>query len=378
MVIVNQPLLINLFVSLYCYASLPVAVFAAAAKRCILPTEELNMQMQQNTSLKTFNTFGINAASNFFARFSNAGELKSLVAAAPKLPLLVLGGGSNILFTGNFNGVVLKNEIKGIEQIDEDETFVYLKAGAGENWHQFVLYCIDQNLGGVENLSLIPGNVGASPMQNIGAYGAEIKDVFHELEAFHLQDGAIIKFGLNDCAFGYRESVFKNKYKHQYAIVSVTYKLRKQPVFNTSYGAIGQELENAGVQELSVKAISDAVIRIRSSKLPDPAVIGNAGSFFKNPEVTLEKFQLLKNKFPAVVGYAAENGMYKLAAGWMIEQCGWKGYRKGDAGCHAKQALVLVNYGNATGNEIFDLSTAILQSVQEKFGVLLEREVNII
>jgi UDP-N-acetylmuramate dehydrogenase len=291
---------------------------------------------------------------------------------------MILGGGSNILFTHNVAGLVLKNEIKGIEKTGEDEDFVYVKAGAGENWHQFVLYCIAHNWAGVENLSLIPGNIGASPMQNIGAYGTELKDVFHELEAWHLQDGCLVKFGLADCGFDYRESVFKRQFRQQFAIVTVTYKLRKQPQFNTSYGAIAQELEKAGVQQLSLKAISDAVIRIRSSKLPDPAMIGNAGSFFKNPQVSERQFQSLKNRYPGIVGYPQEDGTVKLAAGWLIEQCGWKGYRKGDAGCHDKQALVLVNYGKASGGELYDLSTAILESVAEKFGVALEREVNIL
>lgn len=336
------------------------------------------MQIQENISLKAFNTFGIAANAAYFGVFSNIDGLEHLQAPPLRLPILILGGGSNILLTGNVDAVVLKNEIKGIEVTGEDENFVYVKAGAGEVWHQFVLYCINNNLGGVENLALIPGNIGASPMQNIGAYGVELKDVFHELEAYHLHDRQLVKFGLADCAFGYRESVFKRKLRNQFAIVSVTYKLRKQPVFNTSYGAIAQELEMAGVQQLSLRAIADAVIRIRSSKLPNPAEIGNAGSFFKNPQVNAAVFQSLKKAFPAIVGYPQEDGMVKLAAGWLIEQCGWKGYRKGDAGCHAKQALVLVNYGNATGREIYDLSSAIMESVQEKFGVELEREVNII
>jgi len=335
------------------------------------------MQIQENISLKAFNTFGINAVAKFFATFSDTATLSVLVQNAPFSPL-ILGGGSNILFTGNYDGLVLKNEIKGIEKINEDDEFVYVKAGAGENWHQFVLHCIRHNWGGVENLSLIPGNIGASPMQNIGAYGVEIKEVFFGLEAFHLNDKAIVQFGLADCGFGYRESVFKTKYKDQFAILSVTFKLRKSPVFNTSYGAIEQELDKAGVKDLSVKAISDAVIRIRSAKLPDPAVIGNAGSFFKNPVISNHRFRSLKTGFPGIVGYPLEDGSAKLAAGWLIEQCGWKGFRKGDAGCHAKQALVLVNYGNASGKDIYDLSTAILESVNEKFGVQLEREVNII
>ncbi len=336
------------------------------------------MEIQENISLKSFNTFGIQARARYFASFSNTAALAALLAYNPADTTLILGGGSNLLFTDDYNGLVLKNNMGGIEVVNEDDEFVYVKAGAGENWHQFVLYCIANNFGGVENLSLIPGNTGASPMQNIGAYGVEIKDVFHELQAFHLADKTVVTFGLQDCGFGYRESVFKRKYKDEFAILSVTFKLHKKPVFNTSYGAIAQELEKAGVQELSIKAISDAVIRIRSSKLPDPAVYGNAGSFFKNPLVTAAQYQQLQEAFPAIVGYPAETGFIKLAAGWLIEQCGWKGFRKGDAGCHALQALVLVNYGNATGKEIFDLSTAILESVQQKFHVTLEREVNII
>ena len=291
---------------------------------------------------------------------------------------MILGGGSNILFTKDFDGFVFKNELYGIKKVREDAEHVYVKAGAGVNWHQLVVHCIHNNWAGVENLSLIPGNTGASPMQNIGAYGVEIKDVFYELEAFHLQDKKLVNFNLADCEFGYRESVFKGKYKNQFVITSVTFRLNKKPVFNTSYGAIEQELATMGVTTLSIQAISQAVINIRTSKLPNPAEIGNAGSFFKNPEISLEKFDELKNNFVNIVGYHLPNGNVKLAAGWLIEQCGWKGYRKGDAGCHAKQALVLVNYGNANGNEIFALSEAIIQSVNEKFAVLLEREVNIV
>jgi UDP-N-acetylmuramate dehydrogenase len=354
------------------------------------------MILNNNYPLKQLNSFGINVTARQFASFTSADDLRELIshsrltpdvsrlsAANCRLPTVILGGGSNLLFTKNVDALVLKNEVTGMEKVKEDDAFVYIKVGAGENWHRFVMYCIENNLAGVENLSLIPGNVGASPMQNIGAYGVELKDVFYELEAFHLQDAAVVKFGLNDCAFGYRESVFKQQYKGQFAILNVTYKLRKQPQFNTSYGAIEQELEKMGVTQLSIRAISQAVINIRSSKLPDPAVIGNAGSFFKNPTIAASQFESLKSNYPNIVGYANADGSVKLAAGWLIEQCGpadgtsWKGYRKGDAGCHAKQALVLVNYGNASGREIYDLSEAILQSVQIKFGVVLEREVNI-
>jgi UDP-N-acetylmuramate dehydrogenase len=240
------------------------------------------------------------------------------------------------------------------------------------------LHCVNNNWAGIENLSLIPGNVGASPMQNIGAYGVEIKDVFYELEAFHLKEKKIIKFTAKDCEFGYRESVFKRKYKDEFVITNVTYRLNKKPTFNISYGAIEQELAKMNATELNIKAISQAVINIRSSKLPDPSVIGNAGSFFKNPEISNDQFLTLNSKFPTIVGYPLTNGNVKLAAGWLIEQCGWKGYRKDDAGCYDKQALVLVNYGNAKGNEIYNLSEEILQSVKSKFGVELEREVNII
>ena len=340
------------------------------------------MQVHQNISLKQYNSFGIDVKAKYFSGFSSADELQELLSYDYRLSAndyrLVLGAGSNILFTGDVDGMVLKNEISGIERVKEDEDFVYLRSGAGENWHQFVLYCVEQNLGGVENLSLIPGNAGASPMQNIGAYGVEIKEVFEELEAFHLYDKVIVKFANKDCAFGYRESVFKRKFKNEFVILNVTCKLRKHPVFNTSYGAVNQELEQMGVKELSVQAISQAVINIRSSKLPDPKLIGNAGSFFKNPQIPNSSFQKLQSEFSSIVGYPLENGDVKLAAGWLIEQCGWKGFRRGDAGCHAKQALVLVNYGHATGKEIFDLSEEILQSVKAKFGVELEREVNMI
>ncbi len=338
----------------------------------------------ENISLKPYNSFGIEARAAFFSPFDTTEALKELLAFRPAgngmrtLPHLVLGGGSNVLFTGNFNGIVLKNEIQGIELVEEDEHHVYVKAGAGVVWHQLVLHCISNGWAGLENLSLIPGNVGASPMQNIGAYGVEIKDVFHQLEALHIETGLLQVFNLEQCAFGYRESVFKRRYKNQFVITSVTYRLNKQPRFNTSYGAIEQELEKMQVKDLSIRAISDAVIHIRSSKLPDPAVTGNAGSFFKNPEIGIEQFQRLRETFPGVIGYVLPGNKVKLAAGWLIEQCGWKGYREGDAGCHSKQALVLVNYGNASGKEIYALSTRIIESVQQKFEVALEREVNII
>jgi len=342
------------------------------------------MQIQPNISLKKYNTFGIDVTAKYFATFNSIDEIDELLEFSKpqtlnqKLQTLILGGGSNILFTKNFDGIVLKNELKGIELLKEDEHYVYVKVGAGENWHQFVLHCICNNWAGVENLSLIPGNVGASPMQNIGAYGVEIKEVFHSLEAYHLNEKKIIAFNLNDCQFGYRESVFKKKYRNEFVIAHVTFRLKKQPNFNTSYGAIERELESMNIKELSIKAISDAVIHIRTSKLPEPSLIGNAGSFFKNPEIDNVEFDKIKSAFPEMVGYKLPNNNVKVAAGWLIEQCGWKGYRQGDCGCFEKQALVLVNYGTANGSEILELSEKIIYSVNEKFGIILEKEVNII
>ena len=344
--------------------------------------------LQKNTSLKNYNSFGIEVNAAQFAKFSNPDQLKEIVLAqqekstSPK-NILILGGGSNLLFTEDFEGLVLKNEIKGIEIYDEDDKHVYVKAGAGESWHQFVLFCLDNNLAGAENLALIPGSVGAAPMQNIGAYGVELKEVFYKLEALHLATLEMKTFTKDACAFGYRESVFKNKYKNKFAICYVYFKLNKVPVYNISYGAIAEALKNDFANEVSIQNIAAAVIKIRQSKLPDPKVIGNAGSFFKNPEVNAEKYQQLKSNFENLVAFPLPNGNYKLAAGWLIEQCGplpgtsWKGFRDGDAGCYPLQALVLVNYGTASGREIFTLAKEIRKSVEEKFGVWLDMEVNV-
>ena len=314
------------------------------------------MQIQSNFSLKPYNTFGIDVRARYFSAFSDIEQLKELTTHHSPFTTFILGGGSNILFTKDFDGHVLKNDIKGIAKINEDDEYVYVKVGAGENWHQFVLFCIQNNWQGIENLSLIPGNVGASPMQNIGAYGVEIRDVFLELNAFHLHEKSTHKFNLVDCEFAYRESVFKKKYKDQFVILDVTYRLNKLPRYNTSYGAVEKELEQMKVRDLSIAAISRAIINIRTSKLPDPAVIGNAGSFFKSPSVSKEKLEELRTQFQNIVGHENFDGTIKLAAGWLIEKCGWKGFRKGDAGCDEKQALVLVNYGKATGGEIYDLA----------------------
>ncbi len=330
--------------------------------------------------LYNLNTFGIKAIANYFTELTSAEEMKELLhhESYKTMPKLILGGGSNLLLIQeNINGLVLKNSIHGISKVKEDRDYVYVRAGAGESWHGLVSYCLQHNYAGVENLSLIPGNVGAAPMQNIGAYGVELKDVFSELEALNINDLKMEIFNSAQCRFGYRESVFKHELKDRYIITSVTLRLNKVPRFNTSYGAITQELESMGVQEVSIAAISAAVCNIRRSKLPDPAKIGNAGSFFKNPEVKTEKYNALKSVFPSIVGYPLENGNTKLAAGWLIEQCGWKGKIIGNAGVHKLQALVLINNGNASGKEIYELSRQILDSVLEKFGVTLEREVNI-
>jgi UDP-N-acetylmuramate dehydrogenase len=344
----------------------------------MLFNEICRMQLMENFSLKSYNTFNVACIARYFSCFENEEQLQDSLDMLNMKNLLILGGGSNILFTKNFDGHVLKNECKGIAVVHEDVDFVYVKAGGGENWHQFVQYCVGRGWGGLENLSLIPGNVGAAPIQNIGAYGVEIKDILWSVEAFHLQERKIKTFSNTDCNFKYRDSVFKSKFKNQFAILSVIFQLRKTPVFSTNYGAISQELERMQVQKLSVIAIADAVINIRRSKLPDPAILGSAGSFFKNPIVEIDICQNLKNKFPEIVFFPAGKNKMKLSAGWLIEQCGWKGIRKGDAGCFDKQALVLVNYGAASGIDIMNLSMGIETSVFYKFGIRLEREVNIL
>ncbi len=347
------------------------------------------MLLHQNISLKPFNSFHIDAKAKYFARFSSTDELQELLEYSRinlngnRVPT-VLGGGSNILFVQDLDGLVLKNEIMGITLVHEDEEYVYVKVGAGENWHSFVQYCIEHNWAGVENLSLIPGTVGAAPIQNIGAYGVELQEVFWSLEAYHIKFQTPVTFTAGDCRFGYRNSAFKTKYKGDYVITTVSFQLKKKPVFHTSYGAIQQELEAMGISKLSIRAISDAVIRIRSSKLPDPNLIGNAGSFFKNPELFATQFNEIKNRFPDIVSYELPGGMVKLAGAWLIEHSGpseeisWKGFRRGDAGLHEKQPLVLVNYGNASGEELLELSQDVIQSVKDKFGVTLEREVNLL
>lgn len=323
-------------------------------------------------------TFGVPAFVKALHTFHSHSELDLLFTSIHRnSPVLVLGGGSNMLFTHPHDLTVLKNECKGIEIVREDEAQVWVKVMGGEVWHEFVQYTVNKGWGGVENLSLIPGSVGASPIQNIGAYGVEIKDIFESLEAYEIATGEIHIFDLEQCNFGYRESIFKHDLKGKYVIISVTYRLQKNPTVNTSYGAINDELNVMGISSPTVKDVSDAVIRIRQSKLPDPKEIGNAGSFFKNPIVPIATYNNLKEIHPDAPCYPINETEVKVPAGWLIERAGWKGYREHDFGVHAKQALVLVNYGNAEGKDIFKLSERIILDISSKFNIQLEREVNI-
>lgn len=329
-------------------------------------------------SLLSLNTFGIAAKAARYVVASDVVALQEAVRA--ERPALILGGGSNILFTRDVAGLVLKNDIRGIEIVAARERQVELRVGAGENWHDFVLWAVGQGYGGVENLSLIPGSVGASPIQNIGAYGTEVKDVLTQVEAVDLESGALHVFSNADCQFGYRDSIFKRAEKERYVIVTVTFALDKPGYHrvNVSYGDILKTLEANGVGATpSIADISHAVIQIRSSKLPDPAKIGNCGSFFKNPEVPRSILDHIRTTHPQAPAYDLPNGHVKVPAGWLIEQCGWKGKRVGNTGCYEKQALVLVNHGGATGVEVWQLAQDIIASVKSKFGIVLEPEVNI-
>lgn len=340
-----------------------------------------SMQIQENLSVQSLHTFGVEAHTRYLLpiisikiliQFLNNNTFKNT-------PYLILGSGSNLLFTKDFEGIILKNEIKGIEIIHENKDKVTVKVGGGEVWHSFVLWCIAQDFGGIENLSLIPGTIGAAPIQNIGAYGIELKDVMTELEAFHIKTQTVETFTNAACQFGYRNSIFKQQYKGQYFITSVTFELTKQHhQLNTKYGAIQTILAQKSIKKPTIKDISNAVIEIRSSKLPDPAVLGNSGSFFKNPIVSTAFFEKLYQQFPKMPYYTMPKEKVKIPAGWLIEQCGWKGKRVGNTGAYAKQALVLVNYGGAKGKEIKTLAEAIQVSVKEKFGIDIFPEVNLV
>ncbi len=338
------------------------------------------IRIQEHVDLLPYNTFKIAAKARYFASISSLAELIALMDTLvyKHEKHLILGGGSNVLLTGDFEGLVIKIDLKGIETIWEDDSNIVLKVGAGEPWHSFVMFCVTNNYGGVENLSLIPGTMGAAPMQNIGAYGVEVKDLIKTVEAIDVNSGDVRIFNNRECEFGYRESVFKHMLKGKYFISSVTLTLtKKNHVLNTSYGAIQQTLDQHSITA-SIKSVSDAVISIRQQKLPDPKVIGNAGSFFKNPTIENSQYELLKKSYPEIPGYFTDDQHVKVPAGWLIEQCGWKGKTFDNIGVHPHQALVLVNYGNGTGEKIWKLAQDILASVKKKFAIDLQPEVNII
>ncbi|MBL4676248.1 MAG: UDP-N-acetylmuramate dehydrogenase [Mucilaginibacter sp.] len=337
------------------------------------------LQIQENVSLKNFNTFGIDVNARYFAEINHEADLAELFADPQwqQMQRLILGGGSNMLLVNNFEGLVIRLNIRGIEHRISQED-VYVEAGAGEVWNDLVNYCVARGYAGMENLSLIPGSVGASPIQNIGAYGVELKDVFESCRAFEIATGELRTFTHADCKFGYRESVFKAELAGQFIITSVKFKLSLTANLNLKYGAIEQELTNRGIEVPTIKDVSQVVSHIRVSKLPDPSTIGNAGSFFKNPVITLREFEPILANHPDVVNYPAPDNMVKLAAGWLIEQCGWKGKQVGHTGTWKNQALVLVNHGGATGEEVYSFSSQIIDSVYVKFGVTLQREVNIV
>jgi UDP-N-acetylmuramate dehydrogenase len=340
--------------------------------------------IEENVSLLPFNSFAIDASARRFCRISNVEELQELVRSPflRNTPHLILGEGTNMLFTKDFDGLVIKIEIKGIEIVAEDESKVTIKVGAGESWHGLVLYCVSREWGGLENLSLIPGTVGAAPIQNIGAYGVEVKEMIENVTGVDSSNGDLRTFSRDECLFEYRESAFKHDLKEKYFISSVTLSLtKKNHFFTTSYGAIQDTLIQQNGKDfttITVKAISDAVISIRQHKLPDTSILGSAGSFFKNPSVSTAQYELIKKEHPQIPSYPSVNHNVKLPAGWLIEQCGWKGKRIENIGVHQHQALVLVNYGGGRGEEIFQLAMKIKASVFDKFGVMLETEVNII
>lgn len=339
------------------------------------------IRLSEEQSLRAYNTFHIEAKAKIFCTISSEAEAIALFRSESykSKSSLILGGGSNILFTKDFDGLVIQNKLTGVSIEAQDDDTITLNVASGELWHAFVLHCVDNNWGGVENLSLIPGTVGAAPMQNIGAYGSEIKDVVVFVDTIDRTTGDKRRFTADECQFGYRESIFKHQVKEKYFISSVTLRLtKKNHQLNTSYGAIKDTLLSMNVSSPTIRSISDAVIAIRKSKLPDPAVIGNAGSFFKNPVVTVDQYNTLKKSYPTIPGYFSDNQYVKIPAGWLIEQDGWKGKKFGDAGVHVHQALVLVNYNDAKGSDIYELAMKIQSSVQSKFNITLTPEVNII
>ncbi|HTE29165.1 MAG TPA: UDP-N-acetylmuramate dehydrogenase [Chryseolinea sp.] len=339
------------------------------------------MTILENVDLRPYNTFNIQAYARFFTVLRTTDDVRELLASDlfHQTRYLILGGGSNVLFTEDFDGLVAKVELKGISVVHEDDESTSLHVGAGENWHGFVMHCMKNNLGGVENLSLIPGTSGAAPMQNIGAYGVEIKDVIASVEAIEISTGQAITFSNDTCEFGYRESIFKQRAKDKYVITAINVRLsNRDHKLNISYGAIKDTLKAMNVTDPTIKDVSDAVIHIRRTKLPDPTVLGNAGSFFKNPSITMSLFEAIKKENPSIPSYPAVDGLIKIPAGWLIEQCGWKGKTIDHIGVHAHQALVIVNYGGGKGKEIWALAMQIRDSVTKKFNITLHPEVNVI
>ena len=337
------------------------------------------MEIVPDFSLKKYNTFGIEAKAKQFVAVHSVHELKTVLLENKATQKFILGGGSNMLLTKDIDALVIHIDLKGKKIIEENDDFVWVESQAGESWHEFVLWTIDQNFGGLENMSLIPGNVGTTPVQNIGAYGTEIKDTFVSCEAMTIESQEIKTFTKEECHFGYRESVFKNEVKNQYIITSVVFKLTKtNHKINTSYGDISSELEKNNIINPTLKDVSNAVIAIRQSKLPDPKELGNSGSFFKNPILLKSDFEKIHRQFPEMKYFDISETEVKVPAGWLIEQAGFKGKRFGDAGIHKNQALVLVNYGNATGQEILNVSKDIQRTIFKMFGIHIEAEVNVI
>ncbi len=337
------------------------------------------MRILRNFSLKNHNSFGIDVRADRFISVEDVDDLRAILRKSYASELFILGGGSNMLLTDDIHKTVLHIGLKGKEIISETEDEVLVRAFAGENWHEFVLWSLDNNFGGLENLSLIPGNVGTAPIQNIGAYGVELKDSFVSCHAMNIQTLEEREFSLEDCEFGYRNSVFKNQLKGQYIITAVNFRLtKKDHSLHTEYGSIRSELESQQIEAPTIRDVSNAVINIRQSKLPDPKKLGNSGSFFKNPVISVQQFDKLKEEFPGVPSYHVSDEEIKVPAGWLIDKAGLKGYRDGDAGVHRNQALVLVNYGAASGREILALAEKIQNEINEKFGIQLEPEVNII
>jgi len=338
------------------------------------------MKIRQNISLKPFNTFGIDVKAQYFVEINAEDDYQELLSSTlvKENRFLLMGSGSNILFTDDFEGLVAKINTKGIEILDESTDFAMVKAQAGENWDEFVKFCISKKFEGIENLSMIPGNVGSCPVQNIGAYGVEVKDTIHEVEAIEIATGKRVVFTNAECKFGYRDSVFKNEFKNKYIIVSVTFNLSKKSFYTLSYGSIAKELRAMCLSPITLKGIGEAISNIRSQKLPDPKELGNGGSFFKNPVVSAIKYAGLKANFPEIKAFEMPGNSYKLAAGWMIEQLPIENKRNGNVGIYAKQSLIIVNFGNASGKEVLEFATNLRNAVKRKFDIQLDFEINII